>query len=149
MLESFSFLTKTYEATDPKKPRRRQYMIGNTVLAILDGIGNGYDETFEKLRVGTRHWEIYDHDVYENEALDQAPHKHCLNLLNHTGDPNRRDFWKFQDHFSDRFKTWYYRWAANLYNSVTAPDVALARYDKFKFVDPNNDLEVVTDDQSA
>ena len=53
------------------------------------------------------------------------------------------------DHFSDRFKTWYYRLAAHLDNSVTSPDVVLARYDKFKFGDPKTELEVETAFQYA
>jgi hypothetical protein len=101
----YRFPTKTHEATDPRKPVRRQYMVGNTILAALDGRINGYDETCERIRVPNRQWKIYGHDVYENAAITHPPHNHCLNLLNQTGDPNRTNFWTVDDHFSDRFKT--------------------------------------------
>ena len=67
-------------------------MVGNMNLAALDASIIGYDETFKRARVSNGDWEIYGHDVYENAALDQAPHKHCLDLLNQTGDPNRTNY---------------------------------------------------------
>jgi hypothetical protein len=103
----YKFPSKTHKATDPKKPGRYHYMVGNTILTALVGSKGGYDETFERVRVSNRKWEIYGHDVYENKTLDQAPHKHCLDLLNQTGDPNRTNFWTVDGYFSNLFKNWY------------------------------------------
>jgi len=74
--------TKPHEASDIDKPSRRQYMAGNTILALLLGRDDGVDETYERLRVANGDWEIYGHDVYEDAKLDQAPYKHCLDLKN-------------------------------------------------------------------
>jgi hypothetical protein len=136
----YRFPDKTHEATDPKRPQRRQYMVGNILLTSLDpGSPHplGYSETYEKQQVGNENWELYGHDVYEDETLDQAHDKHCFDLASvNSGDPGRTNLWNEENYFSNCFKTWYYRWAAHLYNSVTSPDVVLAKYDKFKYVDP-------------
>jgi hypothetical protein len=126
-------------------------MVGNILLTTLDPgspYPHGYSETDERQQVANGDWEIYGHDIYEDETLDQAPHKHCFDLTSvNPGDPDRRNLWNEGNHFSDRFKTWYYRWAAHLYNSMTSPDVALAEYDKFKYVDPETEREVETEFQ--
>ena len=54
-------------------------MVGNTILAALDGRFGGYAETFERIRALNRDWEIYGHDIYE-DAL----------TLSRFASPNRR-----------------------------------------------------------
>ncbi len=85
-------------------------MVGNTILALLLGRNDGVDETFERLRVASGDWEINGHDVYEDPELDQAPHKHCLDLNNQSNpdDPNRANLLETPNHFSNHFKSWYY-----------------------------------------
>ena len=104
-------LNKTHEAADPERPTRRQYMVGNILLTTLDPLSpypQGYCETYEREQVGLQNWEVYGHDVYEDQTLDQAPHIHCLDLTSATPrDPNRRNYWNEPNHFSDSFKTWY------------------------------------------
>ena len=75
----YRFPSKTHEATDPKRPQGRQYMVGNILLTTLDpGSPHpvGYSETYERQQVGNINWELHGHDIYEEETLDQAPHEH-------------------------------------------------------------------------
>jgi hypothetical protein len=129
------------------KPFSKMYIVGPTLLNALNPDPmEGMDEHDEVDINELGEWHIFGYSGLEaHQGLDQAPHHHVKRGVFDLWDPPSGATLLFDD----GFKTWYYRWAAHLYNSVTGPGTVLAQYKKFLYLEPSTQQVVETNPQYA
>jgi hypothetical protein len=122
------------------------YVIGPTLLnALYPDPQEGISEIEEVDLHNMLEWHIFGYGGKEIAGQDQAPGRHVKKGV--------IDLWNPPSGatplFDDGFKTWYYRWAAHLYNSVMATGTVLAQYNKFSYLEPITQRVVETGFQYA